>query len=125
MASGAFWVISTLGILTLSLVARVPDALAQKGHGGGHEHGAAEEPPQDAEEAHEHGMAHAEAEHAVPERMAVMATRAQFAFATPRESLIPGRPGMPGSYHLMINAVGQIQNVGLGSYTISNAGESY
>jgi len=32
---------------------------------------------------------------------------------------------MPGGYHLMINAHGHLQNVGLGGYTITNAGKSY
>jgi hypothetical protein len=48
---------------------------------------------------------------------------AQFAYATPRETLIPGRPGMAGAFHFMLNAFGHLQNVGLGGYTISNAGE--
>jgi hypothetical protein len=37
-----------------------------------------------------------------------------------RQTLIPGTPGMPGGYHLMINAYGQLQNVGLGGYRIAN-----
>jgi hypothetical protein len=46
---------------------------------------------------------------------------AQLPYEVPRQTLIPGTPGMPGGFHLMVNAFGQIQNVGLGGYRISNA----
>jgi hypothetical protein len=55
----------------------------------------------------------------------MMEGEAQFAYATPRETLIPGRPGMAGGFHFMLNAFGHLQNVGLAGYTISNAGEGF
>ncbi len=44
------------------------------------------------------------------------------AFATPREALIPGRPGMPGGIHLMINGFAEAQNTGMPGHTIDNPG---
>ncbi len=41
-------------------------------------------------------------------------------FATPREGLIPGTPGMPGGIHLMVNGFAQLQNTGLPNYRIDN-----
>jgi hypothetical protein len=49
---------------------------------------------------------------------------AQFPYAVPRETLIPGRPGMAGGFHVMINAFAFLQNVGLDGYAIENAGHS-
>jgi hypothetical protein len=46
---------------------------------------------------------------------------AQLPYETPRQTSIPGTPGMPGGYHLMINGFGQLQNTGLGGYRIANA----
>lgn len=43
-------------------------------------------------------------------------------FATPREALIPGRPGMPGGIHLMINGFAEAQNTGIPGHTIDNPG---
>ncbi|HEX8796615.1 MAG TPA: hypothetical protein VF765_36945 [Polyangiaceae bacterium] len=43
-------------------------------------------------------------------------------FATPREALIPGRPGMPGGIHLMINGFAEAQNAGIPGHTINNPG---
>jgi hypothetical protein len=45
---------------------------------------------------------------------------AQLPYEVPRQTLIPGTPGMAGGYHLMVNAFGQLQNVGLGGYRIAN-----
>jgi hypothetical protein len=46
---------------------------------------------------------------------------AQMPYATPRETLIPGAPGMAGGFHFMLNAFAHLQNVGLGGHTIQNA----
>jgi hypothetical protein len=35
---------------------------------------------------------------------------AQMPYAIPRETLIPGTPGMAGGIHLMVNAFGLLQN---------------
>lgn len=43
-------------------------------------------------------------------------------FATPRESLIPGRPGMPGGVHLMVNGFAEAMNPGIPGHTIDNPG---
>jgi hypothetical protein len=42
-------------------------------------------------------------------------------YATPRETLIPGTPGMPGGFHFMLNGFAHAENVGLGSHRIANA----
>jgi hypothetical protein len=47
---------------------------------------------------------------------------AQMPYAIPRQTLIPGTPGMAGGIHLMVNAFGLIENQGLGGYSISNPG---
>jgi hypothetical protein len=39
--------------------------------------------------------------------------KAQFPYAVPRETLIPGRPGMGGMVHIMVNAFGWLENLGL------------
>jgi hypothetical protein len=49
------------------------------------------------------------------------ADSAQLPYEIPRQTLIPGTPGMPGGYHLMINGFGQLQDTGLGGYRIANA----
>jgi hypothetical protein len=46
---------------------------------------------------------------------------AQLPYEVPRQTLIPGTPGMPSGFHLMLNGFGQLQNAGLGGYRISNA----
>ncbi|HEY1694822.1 MAG TPA: hypothetical protein VGG39_21775 [Polyangiaceae bacterium] len=46
---------------------------------------------------------------------------AQLPYATPRETLVPGTPGMPGGFHFMLNGFGQLQNTGLPAYRIANA----
>ena len=46
----------------------------------------------------------------------------QLPYATPRETLIPGTPGMPGGFHLMLNGFAHVQNAGLGDHRIANAG---
>jgi hypothetical protein len=46
----------------------------------------------------------------------------QMPYAVPRETLIPGTPGMPGGVHLMVNAFAMIENQGLGGYAITNPG---
>ena len=43
-------------------------------------------------------------------------------YAVPRQSMIPGTPGMAGGYHLMVNGFGFLANQGLGGYTITNPG---
>jgi hypothetical protein len=43
-------------------------------------------------------------------------------FAFPREGLIPGRPGMAGGIHLMVNGFAHLLNPGLGGYRIENPG---
>jgi hypothetical protein len=48
--------------------------------------------------------------------------RAQMPYGVPRETLIPGNPGMAGGIHLMLNGFAQAQNVGLGGHRIENAG---
>ena len=47
---------------------------------------------------------------------------AQLPYETPRQTLIPGTPGMPGGFHLMVNGFAQAQNAGLGAHRIANAG---
>ena len=47
---------------------------------------------------------------------------AQMPYAIPRETLIPGTPGMAGGIHLMVNAFGLLQNQGLGGHAITNPG---
>jgi hypothetical protein len=49
---------------------------------------------------------------------------AQLPYETPRQTLIPGAPGMPGGFHLMLNGFAQLQNTGLGGYRIANANVS-
>ena len=39
---------------------------------------------------------------------------AQMPYAVPRETLIPGTPGMAGGVHLMLNAFALLENQGLG-----------
>jgi hypothetical protein len=56
---------------------------------------------------------------------ATAGTDAQLAYATPRETLIPGRPGMAGGFHLMLNAYAYVTSPGLDGYSITNAGHSY
>jgi hypothetical protein len=46
----------------------------------------------------------------------------QLPYATPRETLIPGTPGMPGGFHLMLNGFAEAQNTGLGAHRIANVG---
>jgi hypothetical protein len=46
--------------------------------------------------------------------------RVQLPYEIPRQTLIPGTPGMAGGYHMMVNAFGQVENTGLGGYRISN-----
>jgi hypothetical protein len=48
--------------------------------------------------------------------------RAQLPYATPRQTLIPGTPGMAGGFHLMLNGFAEAQNTGLGSHQINNPG---
>ena len=48
----------------------------------------------------------------------------QMPYALPRETLIPGTPGMPGGFHFMVNGFAEAQNAGLGSHRIANAGVS-
>jgi hypothetical protein len=45
-------------------------------------------------------------------------------YATPRETLVPGSPSMPGGFHLMLNGFAEAQNTGLGSHRIANANVS-
>jgi hypothetical protein len=45
---------------------------------------------------------------------------AQVPYEVPRQTLIPGTPGMPGGYHIMINSFNEAQNVGLGAHRIDN-----
>jgi hypothetical protein len=59
--------------------------------------------------------ARSEAQDAIPEE------QAQLAYPVPRETLIPGTPGMPGGLHLMVNGFGEAQNTGVGGYRIANA----
>lgn len=47
---------------------------------------------------------------------------AQLPYSTPRETLIPGTPGMAGGFHFMVNAFAQAQNEGLGAHRIANDG---
>src|SRR5262249_27018792 len=47
---------------------------------------------------------------------------AQMPYAIPRQTLIPGTPGMAGGLHLMVNAFAMIENQGLGGYSITNPG---
>jgi len=44
----------------------------------------------------------------------------QMPYAIPRETLIPGTPGMPGGLHVMVNAFAHAQNAGLGAHRIDN-----
>jgi len=47
---------------------------------------------------------------------------AQMPYAIPRQTLIPGTPGMAGGLHLMVNAFALLENQGLGGYSITNPG---
>lgn len=47
---------------------------------------------------------------------------AQLPYAVPRQTLIPGTPGMPGGFHLMINGFAEAQNTGISGHPIANAG---
>jgi hypothetical protein len=47
---------------------------------------------------------------------------AQLPYAVPRQTLIPGTPGMSGGLHLMVNGFAEAQNTGLGGHTIANPG---
>src|SRR5437016_6265298 len=46
---------------------------------------------------------------------------AQLPYTVPRQTLVPGTPGMAGGIHLMVNAFAHAQNVGLGGHRIENA----
>ncbi len=46
----------------------------------------------------------------------------QLPYTTPRQTLIPGTPGMSGGIHLMLNGFAEAQNVGLSGHRIVNAG---
>src|SRR4051812_11156663 len=46
--------------------------------------------------------------------------QAAMPYEIPRETLIPGTPGMPGGYHLMLNGFAHLQNTGLGGHVIQN-----
>jgi hypothetical protein len=46
---------------------------------------------------------------------------AQLPYETPRQTLIPGTPGMPGGWHVMLSGFGELANAGLGGYRIKNA----
>ena len=43
-------------------------------------------------------------------------------YATPRQTLIPGTPGMAGGFHLMVNGFAHLNNPGLSGYEIDNPG---
>jgi hypothetical protein len=45
---------------------------------------------------------------------------AQVPYEVPRQTLIPGTPGMAGGYHVMINAFDEGENLGLGAHRIDN-----
>lgn len=47
---------------------------------------------------------------------------AQLPYAVPRQTLIPGTPGMSGGWHLMVNGFAEAQNAGISGHTIANAG---
>jgi hypothetical protein len=47
---------------------------------------------------------------------------AQLPYEVPRQTLIPGTPGMPGGFHLMMNGFAEVQNTGIGGHSIANAG---
>jgi hypothetical protein len=47
---------------------------------------------------------------------------AQVPYTVPRQTLIPGTPGMPGGVHIMVNGFAEAQNAGMGSYAIKNTG---
>ena len=49
---------------------------------------------------------------------------APIAYEVPRQTLIPGTPGMPGGLHLMINGFAEAQNAGVSGYRITNPGVS-
>ncbi len=57
-----------------------------------------------------------------PPARAQEAEPAQLPYTVPRQTLIPGTPGMPGGLHLMVNGFAEAQNTGMGSYAIKNAG---
>jgi hypothetical protein len=65
--------------------------------------------------------ADAHQEHAPPSDTPPDEEPAQLPYAVPRQTLIPGTAAMPGGYHVMVNAYGHLQNVGLGGYRIENA----
>jgi hypothetical protein len=66
----------------------------------------------------DHGSGHAANHDAVPRH------EAQFAYAVPRETLIPGRPGMSG-FHFMLNGFAYLLNPGLSNHDITNAGTTW
>ena len=50
------------------------------------------------------------------------ARRAQMPYAMPRQTMIPGTPGMAGGIHLMVNGFGFLAEPGPGGYSITNPG---
>ena len=44
---------------------------------------------------------------------------AQMPYAVPRQTMIPGTPGMAGGIHLMLNAFGLLENQGLGAIAVN------
>jgi hypothetical protein len=46
--------------------------------------------------------------------------RGAMPYATPRQTLIPGTPGMAGGFHLMVNGFAHLNNPGLSGHTIDN-----
>jgi hypothetical protein len=47
---------------------------------------------------------------------------AQLPYEIPRQTLVPGTPGMPGGFHLMLNGFAEAQNTGVAGYSIANHG---
>ncbi len=47
---------------------------------------------------------------------------AQLPYGVPRQTPVPGTPGMAGGFHLMVNGFASLANQGLGGYTIANPG---
>jgi hypothetical protein len=59
-------------------------------------------------------------ESAPAETVPAASAPAQMPYAIPRQTLIPGTPGMAGGIHLMLNGYALLANQGLGGYTITN-----
>jgi hypothetical protein len=100
--------------LALSMIAAVAGAGAA-GPARAQDHAAHRHAATDQAAPDQAALERAAAEYAGPEP-------AQMPYAVPRQTLIPGTPGMAGGFHLMVNGYAFLANQGLGGYSITNPG---